>query len=193
MPLLKILIIDDDPDDVALVTRVLSSPDGTFETRHIGSAVQFAETLARGNFDASVIETKVHWSGGLDLLAALKKRAPNRPVVLFTASVEGHFLSSALERGLDGFVVKDSRGFAALPEAIRSAQARASHSADPTSVSLHRLLDRSGTAFFQCTLEGHFIEGNAAFGTLLGLSAAEEMDVNVLERVLPRDQRDNIL
>ena len=81
---LKILIIDDDPDDVALASRMLAS-EGLFETRPIVSAMAFAEALVDGAFDAAVVETKVHWADGLEIVAALKQRAPSKAVVLFSA------------------------------------------------------------------------------------------------------------
>lgn len=187
---LKVLIIDDDPDDAALAARLLA-PDCVSDI--VTSSAQLAEELFQPGFDAALIESKVQWADCLTLLASLKKRAPTRPVLLFTAQAGDLLLSKAFQQGLDGFVIKSSRGYASLPEALRNARQRVGRPQSPTDVSIHQLLDRSGTPLFQCTTEGRFVEGNPAFVALLGISPAETMDLNVLDLVLPGSPRAELI
>jgi signal transduction histidine kinase len=187
---LKILIIDDDRDDAALASRLLT-PE--CETHVISSSAQLAEELFQPDFDVALIESKVQWADCLTLLGTLKKRAPARPVLLFTAQAGDVLLSAALQQGLDGFVLKTSRGYASLPEALRAARQRTGRPQSATDVSIHQLLDQSGTPLFQCTLEGRFVEGNAAFVTLLRVSPSETMDLNVLDLVLPGGPRRELI
>jgi CheY-like chemotaxis protein len=189
----RIIIIDDDPDDSALALRVLSAEPGC-QARRVSSATQFADELMGGQFDAVLLEAKTQWSDGLDIARTVRKSMPAKAVVLFTRATGDALFSEAIAAGLDGYVPKGSRGFAQLAETMRAACERAALRARPEEGPFRQLLEKTTSALvFQCTLEGKLLQASGPFSTLTGLGASDPGVGSFLDRVFPADRREAAL
>ncbi|MBI4642101.1 MAG: response regulator, partial [Candidatus Tectomicrobia bacterium] len=74
---LRILLIDDNPDDRALVMRELRREFPDLIVGQITEARSFAQALETGNFDLVITDHQLRWTDGLAVLRAVKTRWPD--------------------------------------------------------------------------------------------------------------------
>ncbi len=122
---LRILLVDDDPDDRALAIHALRREFSELEVEEVADAAGFAAALEAGRFNAAVIDYRLRWGDGLSVLRAIKARYPDRPVVMFTGTGTEAVAVEAMKAGLDDYVVKAPQHVARLPVALRRALERA--------------------------------------------------------------------
>ncbi|GAB4213236.1 MAG: hypothetical protein OHK0022_50100 [Roseiflexaceae bacterium] len=121
---LRILLIDDNPRDRVLTTRELRRTFAGAQIVEIIDAAGLAEALAADGFDVVVTDYQLHWGDGMAVLAAVKARQPECPVIMFTASGSQELAVAAMQSGLDDYIVKSSQHFVRLPIAVQRALER---------------------------------------------------------------------
>ena len=106
-PALRILLIDDNPNDRALATRALSAefPGAQFDDT-VRDAETFVAALDHGGFDVVVTDFQIRWTNGLDVLRKVKVLYPHCPVVMFTGTGTEEVAAEGMRSGLDDYVVK---------------------------------------------------------------------------------------
>ena len=122
---MRILIIDDNPDDRALARRALERDFPGLEVTEVADAPGFERSLDTRGFDAVVTDFHLRWTDGLKILRAIRERDPDCPVVMFTGTGNEEVAVEAMKAGLDDYVIKTPSHFIRLPAALRSALARA--------------------------------------------------------------------
>jgi signal transduction histidine kinase len=123
--MLRVLDIDDNPDDRMLTARVMERAIPEVQVIPIASPEAFAAALAAGAFDVAVTDFQLHWATGLDTLRQLKARYPDRPVLMFTNTASQEEAVAAMKEGLDDYIVKAPKHFIRLPSALLAAIERA--------------------------------------------------------------------
>ena len=118
------LLIDDNPDDRALVERALLREFPTLQVRHITDMGSFVHALEHDQPDLIVTDYHLGWSDGLALLQHAKSVLPNCPVIMFTGTGSEEIAVEAMQSGLDDYVLKAPRHYSLLPTRIRSIMAR---------------------------------------------------------------------
>jgi signal transduction histidine kinase len=176
MGALKILLVDDNPADRILTSRILSRefPGTTITSIFDVSALRAA--IDAGDFDLVVTDYQLRWGSGLEVLGEVKARSPNCPVIMFaSAGTQEIAVTSMMDRGLDDYVVKSTSHFVRLPVAIRSAleRSRSRLRAERAERRVSHLLEHFGVGVFRMTPKGHLLEANRALFTLLGLRAED--------------------
>ena len=83
----RVLIIDENPNDRALASLVLTGEFGNLEIDAVGTAAEFAGALAAGRFGIVITEAVFSWSTGLELIRLVRDIRPDCPVILFTEEV----------------------------------------------------------------------------------------------------------
>ena len=116
----RVLIIDENANDRALASLVLTGEFGNLELDAVGTATEFSSALAAGRFGIVITEAAFSWSTGLELIRLVRETRPDCPVILFTAEVGEELWSESLRLGVDGYVSKSSAGFVRLPAVVRS-------------------------------------------------------------------------
>jgi DNA-binding NtrC family response regulator len=124
---LHLVLVDDNPDDRALVIRELRRECSALEVVEIIDNASFATALAEGTCDLVITDYELHWTTGIGILQAVKKVDPNCPVIMFTGMGSAEIVVAAMKAGVDDFVLKSSRHFAHLPSAVHSAVEMARH------------------------------------------------------------------
>ncbi len=172
----RVLIIDENANDRALASLVLTGEFGNLEIDAVGTASEFAGALAAGRFGIVISEAVFSWSTGLELIRLVRDVRPDCPVILFTAEVGEDLWGETLRLGVDGYVSKSSAGFERLPAVVRSVFFRTRRQAVATSrdAPYRRLVEGLPVGVFVATLEGEILEANPAFATMLGLFDPEE-------------------
>jgi len=129
-----VLLVDDIAADRALADGLLRHVMRGFQVDKVGEVLTFTDRLGRGEFAAVGMEAALGWGSGMEVANIVRSPHPGRPVMLFTGS-GCEALAAALERNLEGYVIKGSDGFLRLGElvscAVRRTDEPRSHSLVP--------------------------------------------------------------
>ncbi|HEU4401331.1 MAG TPA: response regulator, partial [Candidatus Polarisedimenticolia bacterium] len=190
---LRILLIDDDPDDRAVVARDLEHEFPSLEVIQVGDAQGFERALDSGSFDLVITDDQLRWTDGLKVLRIVRGRLPAIPIIMFTAGGSEEIAVEAMKSGLDDYVLKSPGHFVRLRAAIRltlerSRTRRALHEAETR---YQNLFERVPVGLFRASRKGRLLDANPALAEILGfpnrhaLLASGEM----LPYVEPADHR----
>ncbi len=122
---LRVLLVDDNADDRALVRHGLGREFPGLETHEVIDAASLDAALEEGGFDLVVTDYHLGWGDGLDVIRAVKARRPDCPVVMFTGTGSEEVAVEAMRAGLDDYVLKSPKDSGRLPAAVRAALERA--------------------------------------------------------------------
>jgi signal transduction histidine kinase len=122
---LRVLLIDDSPQERFLARRELQSAFKEVEIVEVSDGAGFDRHLAAGEFDVVIVDYQLRWSTGRDVLEIVKSADPYRPVVMYTATATQEIAVEAMKAGLDDYVVKAPQHIVRLSAAVRAAVARA--------------------------------------------------------------------
>lgn len=114
METLKVLILDDNADDRALVIRALRREFPWLEAREALDSASLASALDKPEYGLVVTDYQLNWNTGLDLLPMLRSRLPDCPIIMFTATGNEEIAVKAMKAGVDDYVVKSPRHFVQL-------------------------------------------------------------------------------
>jgi len=96
MEALRILIVDDEEELLsALAERLVLRG---FQVESATRGTDALELARKRDFDVLIADVRMPGIDGLDLMAAIKRDAPELPVILFT----GHGSVAEAERGMEG-------------------------------------------------------------------------------------------
>ena len=114
-----VFVIDDNPDDRALVLHQLKTalPDAT--AREIGDAEQLEEAFPHERPSLVITDLALGWTTGLDVLRRVKALHPGCPVIMFTGAGDEQVAVEAMKAGLDDYVVKNPKRLVRLQASIR--------------------------------------------------------------------------
>ena len=104
----KLLIIDDDHDLFSLLERLLT-PAG-YACFHAPDGLAGLNTFENGVHDAIVLDIMLPGLDGMGVLAEIRKRNQDIPVLMLTACGEEQDLVAGLEAGADDYLAKPFRG-----------------------------------------------------------------------------------
>ncbi|MBD1909418.1 MULTISPECIES: PAS domain-containing protein [unclassified Leptolyngbya] len=119
--MLRLLLVDDNPDDRSLITRELQRGFSELHIVEVTEAAHLNQVVKRGNFDLVITDYHLHWSDGLTILREVKSHTPNCPVIMLTDSGNQEVAVEAMKSGLDDYLTKSPQHYAQLPLVIRSA------------------------------------------------------------------------
>lgn len=115
---IRVAVVDDHPLFREGVTRSLSEIEG-FEIVAEGSSKDDATEIAQ-SFGPDVMLMDISMpGGGLDAIPAILEVAPAQKIIMLTVSEDGDDVTTALDRGATGYVLKGV-GASALAEVIRT-------------------------------------------------------------------------
>jgi two-component system CheB/CheR fusion protein len=119
------LLIDDNPDDRALVKRELAHAFDKVEATDVFDADGLDKSLRRGDFDLVVTDFCLKWTDGLEVLKAVRRKYPLHPVIMYTGTGSEEVAVAAMQAGLDEYVIKSPVNIAQIRVAAASAMQKA--------------------------------------------------------------------
>lgn len=118
--MLRLLLIDDNEHDRALIVYKLKSEFPDLQVEQVTKAEDFHQALSAGNFEFVITDYRVRWNDGVALLQDIKSRYPKCPVIMFTDSGTQEIAVEAMKAGLDDYIIKSAKHYVRLPVAVRS-------------------------------------------------------------------------
>jgi PAS domain S-box-containing protein len=167
---LHTVLIDDNPDDRALVIRELRREFPMIETQEISDPASFAKALESEAVDLAITDYQLRWSDGLAVLRKVKSRWPDCSVIMFTGSGCEEVAVEAMKAGLDDYLLKSPSHYAQLPGMARSALKLAEHrrrSQQRDKAHGGHLFDGAPVGLFRALPQGDILHANLAFREML--------------------------
>ncbi|HVR98808.1 MAG TPA: response regulator [Thermoanaerobaculia bacterium] len=122
---LRVLVLDDNPDDRLLVLRALHREMPELQVEEVNDAAGLDKALAAGGFDAVITDFQMHWTDGLTVLRQVKELSPLCPVLMFTNTGTEEVAVEAMRAGLEDYILKAPHRYLRLPASLRLALERA--------------------------------------------------------------------
>ncbi len=167
---LRILVIDDNPDDRILARRKLEQEFSKLQVQEIADAAQLEQAVKKGNFDLVITDYQLRWTDGLTILRDFKARYPDCPVVMFTGTGSEEVAVEAMKAGLDDYIIKSPHHYVRLAVAVRAAVNRAMQrqALQDAQNRYQRLFEGVPVGLYRMTPTGQILEANSALLQLLG-------------------------
>ena len=177
MSQLKILIIDDNPNDRALALRELKKLFLELQYQEIIDEASFVAALEADNFNLVVTDYQLLWTTGLEILRRVREHKPDCPVVMFTGTGSEEIAVSAMKAGLDDYVIKTPRHYVRLAAAVRSAwqKFQQKQALDEFKQSYYRLFERIPLGLYRLNARGEILEANSTLIKMLGCSSGQDV------------------
>jgi CheY-like chemotaxis protein len=109
-PGLKLLLVEDDVDDVALIVELMRARRPVSDYRWAADGEEALRTLDAGGFqpDLILLDLNMPRMGGLEFLSEVRKLPEHAttPVVILTTSARVGDVREALRRAAAGYIVK---------------------------------------------------------------------------------------
>ena len=121
-----VFVVDDNPDDRALVVHQLKAALPEAVAREIGDAEELEDAFSREQPSCVITDLALGWTTGLDVLRRAKAQYPDCPVIMFTGAGDEDAAVEAMKAGADDYVVKSPKRLARLQASIREAVENAS-------------------------------------------------------------------
>ena len=172
-----VLLVDDSPDDRALVERELRRRFEEVEVLHAGTPATLAHALDSSRFDVTITDYRLRFSDGISVLRELKQRFPERPVIMFTASGNEEVAVEAMKEGLDDYITKSAKHYPRIGYAVRSCldrleqRSQTRQAVERESLAKERLeiaLQSAGMGIWQLDLETEAASYSDAIGPMFG-------------------------
>jgi len=107
MKKIKILILEDSPDDVELVKRELRKGGIDFSSEAVDNKKDFIMSLEEFKPDLILADYKVPSFEGLNALEITRDKYPELPFIYVSGVIDENFAIETLKRGANGYVLKD--------------------------------------------------------------------------------------
>ena len=104
----KILIIDDEPDMLKLLSMIIREKSA-YEVTTTNNPVEAIELVKKGGFDLVISDLKMPGLDGIEIIEAVKRLDEDTPVVIITAYGTVESASEAMLKGGFDFITKPFR------------------------------------------------------------------------------------
>ncbi len=124
---IRVLLIEDDPDDVLLIQEMLVGEDGCrlaspgFELARADRLSAGLERLSGQEFDVALLDLSLPDSQGLDTFVRAHEKAPGVPIIVLTGMDDQTMAAGAVHAGAQDYLVKGQVEGHLLARAIRYA------------------------------------------------------------------------
>ncbi|HUF74843.1 MAG TPA: response regulator [Longimicrobiales bacterium] len=169
---LRVLLVDDNPDDRALVARELEAEYGDVEIEEVIDAAGLDVALER-TYDLVITDYQLNWSDGLAVLRKVRDRDASVPTVMFTGTGTEEVAVEAMKEGLDDYVVKAPQHFKRLASCTRRAIEHAARQREH--MRLLSILEATPDLVGTSDAEGRVLYLNASGREMLGIPHDEDV------------------
>jgi PAS domain S-box-containing protein len=162
---IKILYVDDDPDDYFLVSNLLKKiPDTSYELKGATSLDEAIPMLDQ-TYEVFLVDYRLGKDTGLDLIQKIKARRKHAPVIMLTGMNSGDLDKEALNIGASDYLIKGEFDAKTLDRTLRYAirDARLMESLASAAVKFRSIFELASDPFLLMDADGKILEVNPAF------------------------------
>ena len=195
MPSIRILLVEDNPDDRLLIKRGISKGLESPTIIEAHKEEYLSKAIRTGEFDIVITDYNLGWTNGIEVLKSVKHYCPDCPVIMMTVMDTEEVAINAMKAGLDNYIVKSASQFALMGETIRSAleQKERVQALEEAETRYIELSESVPIGLFRVLQEGDFLRVNQTLVTMLGYpdkDALLQMNSTLLS-LDPGDQEKN--
>lgn len=106
---MRILLVDDNPDDRALVRREAEALFPEAELLEAGSRDDFEAAIRAARYELVVTDLHLNWGNGREIVSTVRQNYPDCAIVMFTGTGDEMTAVELMKSGLDDYVVKAAR------------------------------------------------------------------------------------
>ncbi|EDX74796.1 PAS fold family [Coleofasciculus chthonoplastes PCC 7420] len=118
-----LLLIDEDPDERALIIRQLQQEFSALHVAQPTNAKDLNQVLLDGHFDMAIADDELPWTTGIAVFKQVKRLQPACPFIMFTSQDSVELAVMAMKAGIDDYIIKSPSHYKKLVTAVRSALA----------------------------------------------------------------------
>ena len=172
---LRVVIVDDNPDDRALARRELAREWPDVEVVEAGDAEALDRALD-GAPELVITDSSLRFTDGLAVLRSVKERLPRCPVIMLTGTGTEETSVEAMKGGVDDYVLKQH--LTRLVPAARAALDRAveGRAVDLAERRYRELFENVPIGIFRVTPDGRVLDANPAVLAMFGVRSAAELE-----------------
>ena len=123
-PAIRILVIDGVRQDREAVTRAIYRGFPHAVVTEVTSAERLRTAMDGESYDVVLTEHWLPWTSGLEVLARMRRRHPDCPVIIITGSGDEAVAVRAMKSGAADYLTKAPEDLARIPAAIEATLAR---------------------------------------------------------------------
>jgi signal transduction histidine kinase len=121
---MRVLIVEDNPPDAALVRTLLKDANADTEVRIAERVTDAVTMLALETFDAVILDMTLPDARGLDALRRIRKQAPRLPIVILSGQDDEQLALAAVKDGAQDYLIKGQVVEVSLLRSLRYAVER---------------------------------------------------------------------
>lgn len=116
---LRALLVEDNPDDAAIILRALSR--GGFEVEHqrVETASDLRSAISRRDWDVVIADYTLPAFSGPEAFVLARRQESHLPFILVSGAVGEEMVADAMRQGIDDYLMKDN--LTRLPSAVNRA------------------------------------------------------------------------
>jgi PAS domain S-box-containing protein len=187
---IKVLLIEDNPDQVLLIERAFKRHNGDLQVVSVRDGEACVDRLSRERFSAVIVDYRLPEMDGTDVIRRIRQTGAQLPVIMVTGQGDEQVAVMAMKSGASDYIVKTQGYFKQLPAVIEKAiqtselQSRLKDSEEK----YRRLAENANDLIFTLDQSGAFSFLTLRVNELLGYSAEELIGRSILEILTPESQ-----
>jgi two-component system cell cycle sensor histidine kinase/response regulator CckA len=174
--LLRVLIVEDSPEDAVLIVRELSGGGFEVASERVETAFAMQAAVEGRKWDLIISDYSIPGFGGQAALAYYQQKGLDIPFIMVSGVMGEALAVEMIKSGAHNYVMKNQLGrlVPAVRQELRAAQERrVRKQAEATAAYVASLVESCDDAIIGTTLDGTVVSWNAGAERLFGYTAAE--------------------
>jgi two-component system sensor histidine kinase UhpB len=184
----KLLLLEDNPDDAALIRKLLERSGMQFSSILASDEKEFLKAIGENQFDAVLADNALPQYSSMEALKLIKEKNPDTAFILVTGTVSEEFAVNIIQQGADDYILKTNltRLSAAINKAVENKRIQKEKETAEKNIEKEKELSDSiinslPAIFYFCDANGNFLRCNNNFESVSGYSFEE------ISKMLPGD------
>ncbi|TCT16044.1 LuxR family two component transcriptional regulator [Natranaerovirga pectinivora] len=106
--MIKVLLVDDDTELMDNLELILTYQGKMSVVGKATDGKDALEQLKHMKTDVILLDLNMKGMGGIDAIPYIKKSYPNLKIMVLTTFYDDHYITEAIKKGADGYLLKDS-------------------------------------------------------------------------------------